>query len=62
MPNIKHWKSLGFIMDKAKEKIRKEYRIVDTCFTSFATTGGNLFTRIRSFLIMYTETLPILCQ
>ena len=31
-------------MDKAKEKIPKYCRIGDTCFTSFATIGGNLYT------------------
>ena len=31
-------------MDKAKEKIPKQCRIGGTCFTSFATIGGNLFT------------------
>ena len=45
MPTIKYWQNLGSIMDKAKQKIPKEYRIGDTCFTSFATIGGNLFTR-----------------
>ena len=33
------------MMDKAKEKIPKQCRIGDTCFTSLATIGGNLFTR-----------------
>ena len=32
-------------MDKAKEKIPKEFRIGDTCFTSFANIEGNLYTR-----------------
>ena len=32
-------------MDKAKEKIPEQCRIVDTCFTSLATIGGNLYTR-----------------
>ena len=32
-------------MDKAKENIPKQCRISDTCFTSLATIGGNLFTR-----------------
>ena len=31
------------MMDKAKEKIPKQYRIGDTCFSSLATVGGNLF-------------------
>ena len=43
-PTIKYWKILGNIIDKAKQKIPKECRISDTCFTSFATIGGNLFT------------------
>ena len=33
------------MMDKAKEKIPKQCIIGDTCFTSLATIGGNLFTR-----------------
>ena len=45
MPTIKHWQKLVSIMNKAKEKIPKEYRIGDTCFTSFTAVGGNLFTR-----------------
>ena len=32
-------------MDKSKEMIPKECRIGDTCFTSFAPIGGNLYTR-----------------
>ena len=32
-------------MNTAKEKIPKKCRIGDTCFTSLATIGGNLFTR-----------------
>ena len=32
-------------MDKAKEMIPKECRIGDTCFMSFSTIGGNLYTR-----------------
>ena len=34
MPIIKYWQNLGTIMDNAKEKIPKQYRIDDTCFTS----------------------------
>ena len=45
MPTIKYWQNLASIMDKAKQKIPKECRIGDTCFTSFATIGGNLYTR-----------------
>ena len=45
MPNIKYLQNLGSMMDKAKEKIPKQYRIGDTCFTSLETIGGNLFTR-----------------
>ena len=42
MPTIKYWQNLGSTMDKVKEMIPKESIIVDTCFTSFATIGGNL--------------------
>ena len=45
MPTIKHWKNLGIFMDKSKEKILKQCRIGDTCFTSLETIGVNLFTR-----------------
>ena len=45
MPTIKCWQNLASIMNKAKEKIPKECRTGDTCFTSFATIGGNLCTR-----------------
>ena len=45
MPTIKYWKFLGSMMDKAKQKILKQYRIRDTCFMSLAAIGGNLFTR-----------------
>ena len=45
MPTIKYWQNLGWTMEKAKEMIPKECRIGDTCFTSLATIGGNLYTR-----------------
>ena len=45
MPTIKYWKILGSMMDKAKEKIPKQFKIGDTCFTSLATIGVDLFTR-----------------
>ena len=45
IPTIKYWQNLGSNMDKAKEMIPKECRIGDTCFTSFATIGGDLYTR-----------------
>ena len=38
-------------MDKSKENIPKEFIIGDTCFTSFATIGGNLYTRNPKNLI-----------
>ena len=44
MPTIKYWKNLGSIMDKSKEKITKQCRIGDTCFTPLETIGDNLFT------------------
>ena len=44
MPTIKHWNNLGAFMYTAKENIRKQSRIGDTCLTSLATIGGNLFT------------------
>ena len=44
MPTIKYWQNLVSTMDKAKDIIPKECRIGDKCFTSFATTGGNLYT------------------
>ena len=45
MTTSKYWKILGSMMDKAKENIPKQCRIGDTCFTSLATIGGNLFKR-----------------
>ena len=50
MSTIKYWQNLGSNMDKAKEMIPKECRIGDTCFTSLATIGGNLYTRHRKNL------------
>ena len=44
MPTIKYWQNLGKTMKKAKEMIPKEFIIGDTCFTSLATIGGNLYT------------------
>ena len=32
-------------MDTEKKKISKQFRIGDTCFTSLANIGGNLFIR-----------------
>ena len=45
MPIINYWQNLGSMMDKAKEKIPKQFRIGDTCFTLLAPIGVNLFTR-----------------
>ena len=45
MPTIKYGQNLGSIMDRAKEMITTERIIGDTCFTSFVTIGGNLYTR-----------------
>ena len=38
------WLNLESIMDKAKEMTQKEFIIGDTCFTSLATIGGNIYT------------------
>ena len=45
MKTSQYWKILGSMMDKAKEQIPKQCKNGDTCFTSLATIGGNLFTR-----------------
>ena len=45
MPAKKYLQNLGSMVDKAKEKIPKQCRIGDTCFTSVTTIGVNLFTR-----------------
>ena len=45
MPTVKYWQNLGKTVDKAKEMIPNECRIGDTCFTSLANIGGNLYTR-----------------
>ena len=45
MKTQKCWQKLGSMMDKEKQKIPKQCRIGDTCFTSLETIGGNLFTR-----------------
>ena len=45
MPTIKYWQNLGRIMNQAKMMIPEECRIGDTCFTSLATIGGNLYTK-----------------
>ena len=42
---VKYWQNLGRIMEEAKVMTPKECRIGDTCFTSLATIGGNLYTR-----------------
>ena len=44
-PSIKYWQDLGSTIDKAKDMIPKDCRIGETCFTSLATIGGNLYTR-----------------
>ena len=41
MPTMKYRQSLGIMMDKATEKITKQCRIGDTCFTSLENIGGN---------------------
>ena len=43
-PTVQYWQSLGSLLDKAKDNIPEQCRIVDTCFPSLATIGGNLFT------------------
>ena len=45
MPTIKYWQNLGRIMNQVKKVIPVECRIGDTCFTSLATIGENLYTR-----------------
>ena len=45
MPTIKYWQNLERIMNQAKMMVPEECRIGDTCFTSLATIGGNLYTR-----------------
>ena len=45
MLTIKYWQNLESITEKSKDMIPKECRIGDTCFTSLATIGGNLYTR-----------------
>ena len=45
VPTIKYSQNLGSIMEKAKENIPKQCIIGDTCFTSLATIGVNLFTK-----------------
>ena len=37
MPTVQYWKNLGIKLDKAKDKIPKQFRIGDTCFMSLAT-------------------------
>ena len=49
-------------MDTAKEKIPKQFRIGDTCFTSLATIEGGLFTRHPKISILYTKTVIIFYQ
>ena len=45
MPTVQYWKILRDLLYKAKENIPKQCRMGDTCFTSVATIGVNLFTR-----------------
>ena len=45
MTTSQYWHHLGIKMDKEKQKIPKQCIIGDTCFTSLANIGGNLFTR-----------------
>ena len=44
MLGLNYWYTSEKVMVCAKENIPKELIIDDTCFTSFATIGGNLFT------------------
>ena len=45
MTSIKYWHNLGSMVDKARDNIPKQCIIGDTCFTSLANIGGDLFTR-----------------
>ena len=48
-------------MEKAKEKITKQCRIGDTCFTSFETIGSTLFTRHpKNFTHVHEDSTDIL--
>ena len=52
---------LGKILDTAKEKIPKQCRIGDTCFTSLAATEGILHTRHKNNLnLVHKEVNDIL--
>ena len=44
-PTVQYWKNLGSLLDKAKKKIPKQYRIGDRCFMSLAKIGGNVLAR-----------------
>ena len=45
IPSVKYCQNLGKVLDTEKEKIPKKCRIGDTCFTSLANIGVNLYTR-----------------
>ena len=45
MLTIEYRQNLVSTMDKGKEMIPRKCIIGDTCFTSFETIGGNLYTR-----------------
>ena len=44
MLTIEYRQNLVSTMDKGKEMIPRKFIIGDTCFTSFETIGGNLYT------------------
>ena len=45
MPTVKYWQILRRIMKESTMMIPEECRIGDTCFTSLANIGRNLYTR-----------------
>ena len=61
IPTIKYWQNLGRIMNEAKMMIPKECRIGDTCFTSLATIGENLYTRhVKNFIHLHKDSKYLL--
>ena len=45
MLTMKYWHNLGAFIDTKKYKIPKQWRVVDTFFTSLENIGGLLSTR-----------------
>ena len=62
MPTMKYWKNLDGMMDKEKEKIPKNVELVIHVSCNWQLLEVIFSQDILIILIVYTNTVTILCQ